>query len=107
MRVCTHVRVQCLPLCYGSLEANFFFLIHVYWRSSSCLVKEFEGWDSSLALKYSLPYQWFPISIEPRDLVRACRGRPEKTEIQTVVSYRHPTSDSTKAHFNLEMDSVA
>ena len=39
--------------------------------------------------------------------MRACRGTPEKTEIQMVVSYRHPTSDSTKAHFNLEMDSVA
>ena len=38
--------------------------------------------------------------------MRTCRGPSEKRDTNGM-SYRHPTSDSTKAHFKLEMGSVA
>ena len=37
------------------LRLKLFFLFMFTGGSSSCLVKEFEGLDSSLVLKYNLP----------------------------------------------------
>lgn len=51
------------------------FLVHTYWGFNSCLVKEFDGPDSSLVLKYNLSWQ---NSLESRVLMRGYVQRPPR-----------------------------